>query len=78
MKIINNDDPLPGVIPVIADDIEISGVDVGRPEAQDAVPAPHVDIYDLDIPHDDPAPIEVVPTQAAQSSETPAPVTLPA
>jgi hypothetical protein len=70
--------PLPGVVPVIADDIEIPGVDLEGPEAQDAVPAPQVEIDDLDIPHDNPAPIEVAPNQDAQSPETPAPVAPPA
>jgi hypothetical protein len=51
--------------PVIADAIEIPGVDVAGPEALDEVPAPQVVIYDPDdITHDDPAPIEVVPAQA--------------
>jgi hypothetical protein len=70
----DDDDPLPGVVPVIAYDIEIPGVDVEGTEAQDAVPAPQVEIDDLDISHDDPAPIEVAPTQ----DETPVPVALPA
>jgi hypothetical protein len=74
----DNDDPLPGVVPVIADDIEIPAVDVEGTKAQDAVSAPQVDIDDLDIPHDDPAPIEVAPTQAEQAPETPVPVALPA
>jgi hypothetical protein len=40
-------------------------VDVAGPEALDEVPDPQVEIYDPDnIPHDDPAPIEVVPAQA--------------
>jgi hypothetical protein len=48
---------------------------VAGPEALDEVPAPQVEIYDPDdIPHDDPAPIEVVP---AQSVPVPAPVALP-
>jgi hypothetical protein len=34
------DDHLPGVVPVIADDIEITGVDVERTKTQYAVPAP--------------------------------------
>jgi hypothetical protein len=55
----DDDEPLPGVVPVIADDIKIPGVDVEVPKAQDAVPAPHVEIDDLDIPHEDPDPIEV-------------------
>jgi hypothetical protein len=74
----DNDDPLPGVAPVIVDNIYIPGVDVEGPEAQDKVPAPQVEIDDLDIPHDDPDPIEVAPTQAAQALETPAPVVPPA
>jgi hypothetical protein len=61
----DEDDYFPGVAPVIADAIEIPGVDVAGPEALDEVPAPQVEIYDpVDIPHDDPAPIEVVPAQA--------------
>jgi hypothetical protein len=72
------DDPLPGVVPLIVDDIEIRGVDVEGPENQDAVQAPQVEIDDLNIPHDDPAPIEIAPTQAEQAPETPAPVALTA
>jgi hypothetical protein len=53
-------------------------VDVEEPEAKDAVPAPQVEIDDLDIPHDDPAPIEVAPTQSEQAPEMPTPVALPA
>jgi hypothetical protein len=61
----NKDDYFPGVDPVIADAIEIPGVDVAGPEALDEVPAPQVEIYDPNnIPHDDPDPIEVVPAQA--------------
>jgi hypothetical protein len=61
----DEDDYLPGVAIVIADAIEIPGVDVAGPEALDEVPAPQVEIYDPDyIPHDYPAPIEVVPAQA--------------
>jgi hypothetical protein len=61
---------------VIADAIEIPGVDVAGPKAFDEVPAPQVEIYDPDgIPHDDPAPIEVVP---AQSVPVLAPVAPPA
>jgi hypothetical protein len=61
----DEDDYFPGVAPVIADAIEIPGLDVAGPEALDEVPAPQVEIYDPDdIPHDDPAPIEVVPAQA--------------
>jgi hypothetical protein len=53
----DDDDPPPGVVLVIADGIEIPGVGVEGTEAQDAVPAPQVEIDDLDIYHDDPAPI---------------------
>jgi hypothetical protein len=74
----DDDEPLPGVVLVIADDIKISGVDVEGTEAQDAVPAPQVEIDDIDIPHDYPAPIEVSPTQEEQAPETPTPVALPA
>jgi hypothetical protein len=72
----DEDDYFPGVAPVIADAIEIPGVDVAGPEAWEEVPAPRVEIYDPDnIPHDDPAPIEVVPAQAVP---VPAPVAPPA
>jgi hypothetical protein len=74
----DEDDPLPGVAPVIADDIEIPGVDVEGPEAQDTVLAPQIEIDDLNILHDDPYPIEVSPTQAEQAPETSALVALPA
>jgi hypothetical protein len=61
----DEDDNFPGAAPVIADAIEIPGVDVAGPKALDEVPAPQVEIYDPDdIPHNDPAPIEVVPAQA--------------
>jgi hypothetical protein len=77
-----DDDHLPGVVPVIADDIEITGVDVDVDvevtETQDTVPAPQVEIDDLDIHHTDPAPIEVAPTQEEPRTETPALVALPA
>jgi hypothetical protein len=53
-------------------------VDVEGTETQDAVPAPQVEIDDLNIHHADPAPIEVVPTQEEPRTETPALVTLPA
>jgi hypothetical protein len=54
----NEDVNFPEVAPVIADAIEIPGVDVAGPEALDEVPSPQVEIYDPDnIPHDDPAPI---------------------
>jgi hypothetical protein len=73
-----DDDNLPGVVPVIADDIEITGVDVERTKTQDAVPAAHVEIDDLDIHHTDPALIEVAPPQEEPRTEMPAPVALPA
>jgi hypothetical protein len=73
-----DDDHLPGVVPVIADDIEITGVDLEGTETQDAVPTPQVEIDDLDIHHANPAPIEVAPTQEEPRTETPAPVALPA
>jgi hypothetical protein len=63
---------------VITDDIDITGVDVEGTETQDAVPAPKVEIDDLDIHHADPVPIEVAPTQEEPRTETPAPVALPA
>jgi hypothetical protein len=44
----DDDDPLSGVVPVTADDTEIPGVDVEGPEFQDAVPAPQVEIDDVD------------------------------
>jgi hypothetical protein len=74
-----DDDHLPGLVPVIAviaDDIEITGVDVEGTETQDAVPAPQVEIDDLDIHKTDPAPIEVAPTQEEPRTETPEPVAL--
>jgi hypothetical protein len=71
-----DNDHLPGVVPVIADDIKIIEVDVEGTETQDAVPAPQVEIDDLDIHHADPAPIEVAPTQEEPRTETPAPVAL--
>jgi hypothetical protein len=74
----DKDDPLPGLVPVITYDIEITGVDVEGTETQDSVPAPQVEIDDLDIPYDDPDPIEVEPTQEEPGPETPAPVSLPA
>jgi hypothetical protein len=73
-----DDDHLPGVVPVIADDIEITGVDVEGTETQDAVPAPQVEIDDLDNHHAHPSPIEVAPTQEEPRTETPAPFALPA
>jgi hypothetical protein len=47
----------------ISNDIEIPGVDVAGPEALDEAPTPQVDMNDLDIPQDDPDPIEVAPPQ---------------
>jgi hypothetical protein len=59
------DDNFPGVAPVIADATKSPGVDVTGSESLDEVPAPQVETYDPgNIPHDDPAPIEVVPAQA--------------
>jgi hypothetical protein len=74
----DDNDHLPGVVPVIADTIKITGVDVEGTENQDSLPAPQDEIDDLDIHHADPAPIEVAPTQAEPVPETPAPVALPA
>jgi hypothetical protein len=73
-----DDDHLPGVVPVITDDIKITRVDVEGNETQDTVPAPQVEIDDLDIHHSDPAPIEVAPTQEEPRTEAPAPLALPA
>jgi hypothetical protein len=73
-----DDDHLLGVVPVIADDIKITGVDVEVTETQDAFPAPQVEIDELDIHHADPAPIELAPTQEEPITETPAPVAPPA
>jgi hypothetical protein len=72
-----DDDHLPGVVLVIADYIDIPGVDVEGTETQDAVPAPQVEIDDLDIHHADPVPIEVAPVQEEPASEMPAPCALP-
>jgi hypothetical protein len=71
-----NDDHLRGVVLMIADDIEITGVDVEGTETQDSVPAPQVEIDDLDIHHANTGPIEVAPTQAEPGPETPVPVAL--
>jgi hypothetical protein len=68
----------PGVAPVIEDDIEIPGVDVAGPEALDEAPAPQVDINDLDIPQEDPSPIELAPTKEAAARAMPKPVATPA
>jgi hypothetical protein len=72
------EDQFPGVKPVIDDDIKIPGVDVAGPEALDEAPAPQVEINDLNIPQDDPVPIEVAPPQEAASPEIPTPVVTPA
>jgi hypothetical protein len=71
-----DDAHLPGVGPVITYDINIPWVDVEGTKTQDTVPAPQVEIDDLDIHHADPAPIEVAPTQEEPRTETPAPVAL--
>jgi hypothetical protein len=71
------EDHLPGVAPVIDDDIDIPGVDVAGPEALDEAPAPQVEINDLDIPQDDPAPIEVAPPQESAAPAMPTPVVTP-
>jgi hypothetical protein len=73
-----HDDHLPGVVPAIADDIEITGVDVEGTETKDSVQAPQVEIDDLNIHHADAAPIEVAPTQEEPRTESHAPVALPA
>jgi hypothetical protein len=72
------EDPFPGVAPVIDDDIDIPGVDVAGPEALDEAPAPQVDINDLDIPQDDPDPIEVAPPQESAAPAMTIPVISPA
>jgi hypothetical protein len=64
--------------PVIKDDIEIPGVDVKGPEALDEAPAPQVEIDDLNIPQDDPDPIEVAPPQEGAVPAMPTPVVTPA
>jgi hypothetical protein len=70
----DEDEYFTGVAPVITDSIDIPGVDVTGPEALDEVSAPQVEIYDPDdIPHDDPAPIEVVPAQSVPVPATVAP-----
>jgi hypothetical protein len=74
----DDNDHLPGVVPVITADKEITGVDVEGTETQDSVQAPQVEIDDLDIQHADPDPIEVAPTQEKPRTETPALVALPA
>jgi hypothetical protein len=71
------EDHFPGVATVIDDDIEIPGVDVTGPEALDEAPAPHVEIDDIDILQDNPAPIEVAPPQEAAVPATPTPAITP-
>jgi hypothetical protein len=71
-------DHFPGVEPVIAGDIEIPGVGVEVPEALDEVTAPQVENDDLNIPHDYPAPIEVLPAQAVPTPAKSVPVAPPA
>jgi hypothetical protein len=66
------------VAPVIDDDIKIPGVDVAGPEALDEAPAPQVEIDDLDIPQDDPTPIEVASHQESAAPGMPTPVVTPA
>jgi hypothetical protein len=63
---------------VTDDYIEIPGVDVAGPEALNEAPAPQVEINDLDIPQDDPTPIEVASPHEAASPEMPTPVIAPA
>jgi hypothetical protein len=57
------EDHFPGVAQVIDDDIEIPGMDVAGPKAFEEAPAPQVEIYDLDIPQDNPDPLDVTPPQ---------------
>jgi hypothetical protein len=64
----------PGVEKVIVDDIEMPGVDMTGPEALDKATAPQVEINDLDIPQEDPAPIEVSPPQESAAPAMPTPV----
>jgi hypothetical protein len=71
------EDHFPGVAPVIDDDIEIPGVNVAGPEALDEAPAPQVEINDLDIPQDDPDPIEVAPPQESAASTMSTPFVTP-
>jgi hypothetical protein len=61
----DEDDYFPVVDPVIADAIDIPGLDVTGTKALYEVPAPQANIFDPDnIPQDDPATIEVVPAQS--------------
>jgi hypothetical protein len=71
------EDHFPGVAPVIDDDIEIPGVYVAGPEALDKAPSPQVEINDLNISQDDPAPFEVAPPQESSSPAMPTPVVTP-
>jgi hypothetical protein len=71
----DKDDNFPGVAPVIEDYIKIPGVDV---VGQYITSPKIVENNDLDIPQDEPATIEVAPTQAVKAPETPAQVALPA
>jgi hypothetical protein len=71
------EDHFSGVSPVIDDDIEIPGVDVAGPRSLDEAPAPQVEIDDLDIHQDDPAPIEVAPPQEAAAQAMPTPAVTP-
>jgi hypothetical protein len=73
-----HEDHFPGVAPVIDDDIEIPGVDVTRPEALDEAPDPQVEINNLYITQDDPAPIELAPPQESAAPAMPTPVVTPA
>jgi hypothetical protein len=52
-------------------------VDVAGYEALVVAPAPQVEINDLEIPQDDPAPIEVAPPQEAEAPAIPTPVVTP-
>jgi hypothetical protein len=61
------------VEPVINDDIEITVMDVAGPGALYEAPTPQVEINDLDITLDDPAPIEVAPPQEAAAPAMPTP-----
>jgi hypothetical protein len=72
------EDHFSGVAPVVDDNIEIPAVDVAGPEALDESPAPQIEINDLDIPQDDPYPIEVAPPQESAAPAMPTPVATPA
>jgi hypothetical protein len=64
-----------GLDPVINDDIRIPGVSVEGTE--DKAPQ-SVEINDPDIPQDDPAPIQLAPTQEVPAPQASAPVAEPA